>query len=88
MRRILAGLVLVLMLTGGAAAGPLEEGVAAYTRGDYATALRLQRPLAEYGDAFAQVTLGLDLLSRQRRSAGLRSGAHVVQSRSFAGSSY
>ena len=59
MKRILAGVVLTLMLTGGAAAGPLEEGVAAYTRGDYATALRLQRPLAEYGDAFAQLTLGL-----------------------------
>ena len=40
MRRILTGLVLILMLTGGAAAGPFEDGVAAYERGDYATALR------------------------------------------------
>jgi hypothetical protein len=58
MKRILAGLVLTLMLTGGAAAGPYEDGVAAYERGDYATALRLWRPLAEQGDANAQSNLG------------------------------
>ena len=46
MRSILAGIGLVLMLTGGAAAGPFEEGTAAYERGDYATALRLWRALA------------------------------------------
>ncbi len=54
LKRILAGVVLSLMLTGAAAAGPYEEGVAAYQRGDYATALRLWRPLAEQGDARAQ----------------------------------
>ncbi len=59
MRRILAGVVFSLMLTGGAAAGPLEEGFAAYDRGDYATALRLFRPLAEQGDADAQYNLGI-----------------------------
>ena len=59
MRRILAGIVLAVMLTGGAAAGPYEEGVAAYERGDYATALRLWRPLAEQGDALAQYNLGV-----------------------------
>jgi hypothetical protein len=51
MRRILTGLVLILMLTGCDAAGPFEEGLAAYERGDYATALRLWRPLAEQGEA-------------------------------------
>ncbi len=35
LKRILAGAVLSLMLTGAAAAGPFEEGVAAYQRGDY-----------------------------------------------------
>ncbi len=40
-------------------AGPLEEGAAAYQRGDYATALRLLRPLAEQGDAAAQNNLGV-----------------------------
>ena len=41
LKRILAGVVLSLMLTGAAAAGPFEDGLAAYNRGDYATALRL-----------------------------------------------
>ena len=54
MRRLLAGVVLFLMLTGGAVAGPFEDGVAAAQRGDYATALRLRRPLAEQGNASAQ----------------------------------
>ncbi len=59
LKRILAGVLLSLMLTGAAAAGPFEEGAAAYHRGDYATALRLWRPLAEQGDALAQYNLGL-----------------------------
>jgi TPR repeat protein len=36
----------------------LAEGVVAYHRGDYATALREFRPLAEQGDPEAQVQLG------------------------------
>ncbi len=36
-----------------------DEGVAAYKRGDYATAIREWRPLAEQGDAEAQFFLGL-----------------------------
>jgi TPR repeat protein len=59
MRSILTGIVLTLMLTGGVAAGPLEEAVAAHERGDYAEALRLLRPLAEQGDARAQDNLGI-----------------------------
>ncbi len=39
-------------------AGPLEDGEAAYNRGDYATALRLLGPLAEQGNAGAQLHLG------------------------------
>ena len=39
--------------------GPLAEGEAAYRRGDYATALRLWRPLADRGDADAQFNLGI-----------------------------
>ncbi len=58
MRRILAGVVLCLMLTGAAAAGPFEDGLAAHERSDYATALRLFRPLGEQGNASAQYTLG------------------------------
>ncbi len=36
-----------------------DEGVAAYERGDYETALREFRPLAEQGDADAQFNLGI-----------------------------
>jgi len=41
-----------------AVAGALEDGVVAHNSGDYATALRLWRPLAEQGDAMAQSNLG------------------------------
>jgi len=47
-------------LTGlGAAAGPLDDGEAAYQRGDYAAALRIWLPLAQHGDPRAQNWLGL-----------------------------
>ncbi len=62
----LAGLALIaalcagftLGLTAPAGAG-FDEGVAAYNRGDYATALREWRPLAEQGNAGAQNNLGV-----------------------------
>ena len=41
------------------AAGPFEDGVAAYARGDYAPLFRLLRPFAEQGDATAQYSLGV-----------------------------
>ncbi len=61
----LAGLALIaalcagftLGLTAPAGAG-LKEGFAAYQRGDYATARREWRPLAEQGVAYAQFNLG------------------------------
>jgi tetratricopeptide (TPR) repeat protein len=40
-------------------ASPLEEGVSAYERSDYARALRILNPLAEQGIAPAQARLGL-----------------------------
>ena len=42
-----------------AASGPFENGLDAYNTGDYATALRLWRPLAEQGHADAQYNLGV-----------------------------
>ncbi len=62
----LAGLALIaalcagfiLGLTAPARAG-FDEGAAAYIRGDYATALREWRPLAEQGNAKAQYSLGI-----------------------------
>jgi len=51
---------LMLMATAGAAvAGPLEDGVAAVKRRDYATAVRSFRPLADQGDDVAQFDLGV-----------------------------
>ena len=43
----------------GAVAGPWEDGMAAYNRGDYVPAIRLFRPLAEQGNAKAQNVLGV-----------------------------
>ena len=62
----LAGLALIAALCAGfilgltvpASAG-YDEGVAAYKRGDYATALREWRPLAKQGNANAQFFLGV-----------------------------
>ena len=47
-----------IVLTSPALAGPFEDGVAAAYRGDYGTAARLWRPLAESGVAIAQNNLG------------------------------
>jgi TPR repeat protein len=57
-KHTLTGVVLTVILTTGARAGPLEDGDAAYERGDYATAVRLWRPLAEQGNPEAQFILG------------------------------
>ena len=62
MLQILRTLLIGLMLTIGVSivrAGPLEDGNAAYQRGDIATALRLLQPLAEQGNAYAQFSLGV-----------------------------
>ncbi len=60
-----AGLALVAALCSGFTLGltapawaGFDEGEAAYQRGDYATALREFRPLANQGNASAQVGLG------------------------------
>jgi TPR repeat protein len=54
-----AMLILAAGFAGSVAAGPLEDGVAAGQRGDYATAMQRLRPLADQGNAIAQVSLGL-----------------------------
>jgi clan AA aspartic protease (TIGR02281 family) len=53
-----ASLILVAF-SGAAVAGPLEDGLTAYKRGEYATAYRLWRPLADQGHAGAQNNVGL-----------------------------
>jgi hypothetical protein len=49
---------IVLLASAPAAAGPLQEAVAAYSKADYVTALRLWRPLADQGDVLAESYLG------------------------------
>ena len=60
MRRLLALLffTITLGMAQGAYAGPHEDALAAYNRGDYATALRLWKPLATRGDSWAQANIG------------------------------
>ena len=57
----LGGLAVAAQILGipGAFAGPWEDGMAAYNRGDYVPAVRLFRPLAEQGNAKAQNVLGV-----------------------------
>jgi len=58
MTRALFAAVLSLWLTTSAWAG-FDEGVAAYDRGDYATAFEEMLPIAEQGNADAQFALGV-----------------------------
>ena len=57
-RILLGALVAMLVVVGTAIAGPLEDANAARQRGDYAAAMRILRPLAEQGNAYAQALLG------------------------------
>ncbi|MEX0815303.1 MAG: peptidoglycan-binding protein, partial [Dongiaceae bacterium] len=58
MNRLVLALAIWFALTAPAWAG-FEEGLAAYERGDYATAVREWLPLAQQGDAAAQFNLGV-----------------------------
>ena len=57
--KILRILVLTCLLTShGLASGGINAGATAYSQGDYDAALRAWRPLAEQGNAGAQLNLG------------------------------
>jgi len=58
-KHAVAAIILVLASATAAVAGPLDDADAAIKRRDYATALRIIRPLAERGDANAQYNLGV-----------------------------
>lgn len=58
-RTILSLCLLLLALPGTALAGPVDDGLEAYKRGEHAAAAALWRPLAEKGDAPAEFYLGL-----------------------------
>ena len=59
LKHALATVLLSLSFAIPVLAGPLEDANAAIKRRDYATAVRLIRPLAEQGDANAQYNLGV-----------------------------
>jgi TPR repeat protein len=58
-RTLLGALTATLVVVGTAVAGPDDDPIAAYQRGDYASAIRSFRALAERGDALGQTGLGL-----------------------------
>src|SRR5512136_323455 len=64
-RRLMGALALATALGAPAAAGPLEDGNAAYRDNEYARAAELWQPLAEKGDATAQYSLGTLYLEGQ-----------------------
>jgi TPR repeat protein len=73
---VIGGLILAAQILGirGVLAGPWEDGMAAYNRGDYVPAIRLFRPLAEKGNPKAQGVLGV----MYRRGQGVaRNSAHA-----------
>jgi TPR repeat protein len=59
LKQVLATNILVLSFAVPVTAGPLEDSRAAYEHGDFATAMRLFRSLAEHGNAIAQYNLGV-----------------------------
>ena len=59
LKHAIAAIILVLSFAAPATAGPLEDADVAVKKRDYATAVRLIRPLAEQGDATAQYNLGV-----------------------------
>ena len=59
MRHAIIAVLLLAALAGTAVAGPFEDAVSAHERGDYATALREFRVLAEQGHVNAQFNLGI-----------------------------
>jgi TPR repeat protein len=59
-KSILFGVAIMLPVSvSGASAGPWEDGMAAYNRGDYVPAINLFRPLAQDGNAKAQSIMGV-----------------------------
>jgi hypothetical protein len=58
MHKCLFAFLMAVTLAGAVLAEPFDDATAAFDRGDYATALRLFRPLADAGDPVAQYVLG------------------------------
>jgi TPR repeat protein len=73
--------VLSLGLAAPSAAGPFEDGLVAYGRGQYSTAIQRWWPLANQGDSHAQNNLGV----MYTNGWGVRQDRLVIYSRSIAG---
>ena len=56
-------LTALLLLASSAWAGPIDDAAAANARGDYAAELRILRPLAAKGEAWAQYFLGVSYVN-------------------------
>jgi len=55
---VLTASLMQMAIAGNSFAGPYEDADQAVDKGDYATALRLYRPLADRGDSRAQYAIG------------------------------
>jgi TPR repeat protein len=69
-QRAIIGMIFAAQVWGavGAMAGPWEDGMAAYNRGDYVPAAQVFRAMAREGNAEAQLLLG----KMYRRGQGVR----------------
>jgi len=59
LRAAVTALLMLAVVAGAAVAGPFEDAKEAYDRGDFPTALRLFRSLADQGNVVAQQRVGL-----------------------------
>jgi hypothetical protein len=66
-------------MVGATIAGPLEDGLEAYHHGEYATAYQLLRPLAEKGDAVAQLNIALLFSDGHFEAETMRIAANVAK---------
>jgi TPR repeat protein len=74
-----AAIFLMLSFAAPVAAGPLQDAIAVYDRDDYATALRLFRPLADQGKAEAQFNLGSMQSKGEGVSQNLAEGSGIAR---------
>ena len=75
-KHAVTAIILALSVIAPAAAGPLDDADAAIKRRDYATAVRLIRPLAEQGDANASADLNARI-----RSSNLNESDTILRTR-------
>ena len=74
----IAVVALFLGLAAPVAAGPFDDGATAVKTADYATVLRLWLPLAEQGQAWAQLNCRAHVRQRSGSTEGRRGGSELV----------